>query len=181
MANENEFRDIHEVPIPEPVLEPMPEYKPKTDLGEDPLEDQASPEVAANAATKIEKVPIRELTEAAEQAVDTGITSELETFIYGLMIEKYLLETRIQELQTRTQELEGLWEVEISDLLSVEQQVQELELQVRLKKRRIDCMHFAYCSSFGKLQDKVEHYPAEVGQTRHTISRGEVLQMTYQE
>ena len=39
---------------------------------------------------------------------------------------------------------------------------------------RIDRLSYVYRSSFGRFQSKVHYYPAEEGQTLHTISRGVV-------
>ena len=55
--------------------------------------------------------------------------------------------------------------------IRIENTLEGIEDELRIKKRRINKMDYAFRVAFGQLQCKIDHYPTEMGQTRYTISR----------
>lgn len=57
----------------------------------------------------------------------------------------------------------------------------DLEDEVRCKRRKMNKMGYDVRTTMERLIDGVYHYPAEQGQTRHTISRDLVAHITQKE
>lgn len=47
-----------------------------------------------------------------------------------------------------------------------------------MKKVKIDIMTYAFRSSHGRYQQRIAYHPIEIGQTRHTINRDLVIDIT---
>lgn len=178
MSREQEIRDIPvvwEEPIvaPEPITEvaPKSEFKPEMHLEEDPEPEEEEEELVENTEGAVcEDAPFEEdlLLGLLDQNIELGDNVRE-------------LEAKVQELQEEKQELHAYWEEEITNRVRAKEQVNELEKEVRAKKVRIDRMSYAFRTTFGRLQHRVYHHPAEEGHTRHTISKSLFLDMVDKE
>ena len=81
------------------------------------------------------------------------------------------LQTKIQQLKDRNEKLEAHWEAEVDSRLRVEDTLHGVEGELKRKKRRMNRMTYAFQTSYDRLYDRMYHFPIEIGQTRHTISR----------
>lgn len=81
------------------------------------------------------------------------------------------LENSVRQLEESNEEIEVMWEAEIDTRIRAEQILDYVEGELKITKRRIYHMQYHYRVSFWRVQDMMEYYPAELGQTRHIISR----------
>ena len=91
-----------------------------------------------------------------------------------------LEEVEQRELSEKTEKeaLRTQLELEVMDRLHFEEKweasnerADDLEEEVRCKKRKMNKMGYVFRSAFERVIDGVYHYPAEQGQTLHTLSR----------
>lgn len=59
--------------------------------------------------------------------------------------------------------------------MMAEDRVNDLEAEVRVKKRKMDRMNYSYGTSMDRIQDRVYYYPTEEGQAHYTLSRGRMI------
>lgn len=74
-----------------------------------------------------------------------------------------------------------MWQAEIITCIRVENILDVVEGEVRRKKRRMNAMSYYFGNAFWRLQDRMQRYPSEFGQTHHTISRDLMFHMIYAE
>ena len=91
-------------------------------------------------------------------------------------------ELKVQQVQAEKAAIRAHWQEAIEDRIEMERQrdaaygqMIELEEEVREKRVRTDRLSYVYRSSYGRLQSRVHYYPAEEGQSMHTISRSVVM------
>lgn len=97
--------------------------------------------------------------------------AETQVVMQTLIYRNLELDNRNQELKERNEEPEDLWEVEISTCIRVENILDRTESELRVKHKRMDRMQYTYRISYWWLQDRMERFPLEIGQTSHTLSR----------
>lgn len=85
---------------------------------------------------------------------------------------------REQSVKAEKEVLQAKLEMEVADRIQLEElwedareRVGDLEGEVRVKRRKINKMGYAFRMTFDKWMDAVYHYPTEEGQTRYTMSR----------
>ena len=98
------------------------------------------------------------------------------------------LEQRVLSEKAEKEALRTQLEMEVMDMIHFDEKwedsndrVGDLEDEVRCKRRKMNKMGYALRTAMERLIDGVNHYPAEQGQTRHTISRDMVAHITQKE
>lgn len=90
-----------------------------------------------------------------------------------------LLEASVEELRLDRQAVEAQMEDKILERMKA--QDQDLEGEVRSKKRKMDRLNCAYENLVGQFEDRVTNYPKEEDQTEPTISRSRVIAILKEE
>lgn len=65
--------------------------------------------------------------------------------------------------------------------MMAEDWVNDLEAEVRVKKRKMDRMNYSYGTSMDRIQDRVYYYPTEEGQARYNLNRGRIIAIVREE